>query len=57
LTLTYAPPVADFVQPTGVHDAYSIGDKVKYNGKTYESLINGNVWTPDAYPAGWKIIE
>lgn len=48
--------VADFVQPTGAHDAYSKGDKVKYNGKVYESLIDGNTYSPDAYPAGWKEI-
>jgi len=44
-------------QPSGAHDAYSKGDKVKYNEKYYESLIDGNVWAPDAYPAGWKEIE
>ena len=46
--------IADFVQPTGAHDAYQIGDKVTFNGSTYESLINANVWSPTAYPAGWR---
>ena len=46
--------VPDWVQPTGAHDAYQKGDKVRYNGNVYESLIDGNVWSPDAYPAGWK---
>lgn len=41
-------------QPTGAHDAYNIGDVVDYNGTLYESLINGNVYSPDAYAAGWK---
>ena len=45
-----------FVQPTGAHDAYKKGDKVSYNGKNYESLINGNAYAPDVYPAGWKEI-
>lgn len=44
-------------QPTGAHDAYNIGDIVNYNGVLYESLINGNTWSPDAYPAGWKVVE
>lgn len=44
----------DFVQPTGAQDAYNTGDKVTYNGKHYVSLIDGNIWTPDAYPAGWE---
>ena len=46
--------IPDFVQPTGAHDAYKKGDKVKYNGKIYESLIDANTYSPDAYPAGWK---
>ena len=47
----------EYVQPTGAHDAYKIGDKITYNGKHYECVYNGCVWTPDAYPAGWKLIE
>lgn len=42
-------------QPTGAHDAYNTGDVVDYNGTLYESLIDGNTWSPDAYPAGWQI--
>lgn len=41
-------------QPTGAHDAYNIGDIVDYNGVLYESLINGNVYSPGTYPAGWR---
>ena len=44
----------EFVQPTGAHDAYNTGDKVTYNGKRYISLIDANVYSPDAYPAGWE---
>lgn len=46
--------VADFVQPTGAHDAYQNGDKVKFNGKVWESIIDNNVWSPADYPAGWR---
>lgn len=42
-------------QPTGAHDAYNKGDIVDYNGTLYESLIDGNAYSPDAYPAGWRI--
>jgi len=31
-----------------------MGDKVRFNGKVYESVINGNVWSPADYPAGWR---
>lgn len=48
------PP--EWKQPTGGHDAYKMGDRVTHNGKVYESTINGNVWAPDAYPQGWKVV-
>ena len=41
-------------QPTGAHDAYNKGDIVDYKGTLYESLIDGNTYSPEAYPAGWK---
>ena len=44
-------------QPTGAHDAYNTGDIVDYNGTLYVSLIDGNVYSPEAYPAGWKVYE
>ena len=42
-------------QPTGAHDAYNKGDIVDYNGTLYVSLIDGNAYSPDAYPAGWEV--
>ena len=42
----------EFVQPTGAHDAYKKGDKVTFEGKHYISLIDANVYSPSAYPAG-----
>ena len=44
-------------QPTGAHDVYNKGDIVNYNGTLYESQIDGNTYSPDAYPAGWKVVE
>ena len=46
----------EWVQPTGAHDCYNTGDKVTYNGQHYVSKINGNVWSPDAYPSGWEAV-
>lgn len=45
----------DFVQPTGAHDAYKLGDIVKFNGQLYKSKIDNNVYSPEAYPAGWEL--
>ena len=45
-----------WVQPTGAQDAYNTGDKVHYptiEDPVYESTIDGNVWSPADYPAGW----
>lgn len=43
--------VAEWVQPTGAHDAYGVGDRVLHNGKTWESTSAANVWEPGVY--GW----
>ena len=44
----------EWVQPTGAHDAYNIGDKVTYNGQHYVCTSNANVYAPDVY--GWELI-
>lgn len=43
----------EWVQPTGAHDAYNIGDKVTYNGQRYVCTSNANVYAPDVY--GWEL--
>lgn len=45
---------SEYIQPTGAHDAYNIGDKITYNGKKYICQINGCVLAPDVYPQGWQ---
>lgn len=44
----------EYKQPAGAHDCYNIGDKITYNGKKYTCKINGCVWDPITYPAGWE---
>ena len=53
---TAAGVIPEWVQPTGGHDAYNIGDKVLFNGTVYESTIDANVWSPIDYPQGWKLV-
>lgn len=43
--------VPEWEQPNSTNP-YMIGDKVMYNGKTYVSIVDNNVWAPDVY--GWK---
>lgn len=45
--------VSEWVQPLGAHDCYPLGAIVTYNGQTYESQHNCNVWQP---PTLWGLI-
>lgn len=47
--------IPEFVQPDSTNP-YMKGDKVLFKGKVYESLIDNNVWSPEANPSGWKEI-
>lgn len=49
--------VLEFIKPTGDHDSYMKGDKVRFEGSVYESLIDSNVYSPAEYPNGWRKIE
>lgn len=48
--------IPEWEQPSSTNP-YMKGDKVKFNGKIYESVIDNNVWSPEAYPQGWKEIK
>lgn len=43
--------IPDWEQPDSTNP-YQIGDKVRFEGKIYESVIANNVWAPNVY--GWK---
>ena len=45
--------IPEWEQPDSTN-SYQIGDKVTFEGKTYECVIANNIWSPAAYPAGWK---
>jgi len=47
--------IPEWEQPDSTN-AYQIGDKVTFEGKTYECVIANNIWSPASYPAGWKEI-
>ena len=36
---------------------FAMGERGWWDDTLYESLMNANVYTPDAYPAGWKAVE
>lgn len=45
--------IPEWEQPDSTNP-YKKGDRVTYNGKTWESTIDSNVWAPGAY--GWTEI-
>lgn len=40
-----------------VGTAFALNECGWWNDKLYKSILNANVYTPDAYPAGWEIVE
>jgi len=64
LWVAYTPPttedgeeiIPDFKQPSMAENAYNTGDKVIFEGKVYESVIDGNAHSPAANPSSWKEI-
>lgn len=48
--------IPEWEQPDSTN-AYMTGDKVRFEGVVYESIMDNNIWSPTAYPAGWKIVE
>lgn len=48
--------IPKWVQPDSTNP-YMIGDKVIFEGKVYQSLIDNNVWSPTDYPQGWEEVN
>ena len=48
--------IPEWEQP-GSTNPYMKGDKVRFEGKIYQSLIDNNVWSPAAYPQGWEEVN
>lgn len=52
--------VVIFHEVKGDYNAFNKGDLCHYpdaDDPIYESIIDGNSWSPDAYPAGWKLVS
>ena len=48
--------IPEWEQPDSTN-AYQIGDRVRFEGKVYESVIANNIWSPVAYPQGWVEVQ
>ena len=40
-----------------VGTAFALGERGWWNGVLYESRMAANVYTPDEYPGGWRLVE
>ena len=48
--------IPEWEQPDSTNP-YMKGDKVRYKGVVYVSVIDNNVWSPEDYPTGWQIVN
>lgn len=48
--------IPEWEQPDSTN-GYMKGDKVMFEGKTYESLIDNNVWSPLGNPTSWLCLD
>ena len=48
--------IPEWEQPNSTNP-YMIGDKIIFEDHIYESVIDNNIWSPAAYPAGWQLIS
>lgn len=47
----------EFKQPINAETAYMKDDKMTFKNEKYISLIDNNVYSPEAYPAGWNKVN
>lgn len=49
--------IRDITDPIPAEYPFMKGELGRWKGHIYESNIDNNVWTPDAYPSGWTLRE
>lgn len=54
--IKYRKGIRVIVYPIAAEDAFSLGELGWWGEVVYKSLINGNVYTPEQYPAGWEAV-
>lgn len=52
--ITDANVIPEWVQPDSTNP-YMIGDKVTCEGKTWQSIVDNNIWKPGVY--GWECLS
>lgn len=54
--ITYREGYRIIPETITVGTAFALGECGWWNNALYKSLLSANVYTPDAYPAGWEVI-
>lgn len=52
--IIYSGGIREIPEVITAAEAFAAGEKGRWKGEIYESLISGNVWNPDAYPTAWQ---
>lgn len=47
--------IREITDPIPAENPFMKDEKGRWKGEVYVSQIDNNVWTPDAYPAGWVL--
>ena len=47
----------EWVRPTGVHDAYRVGDRFLFGGRVYEVVVDFMVHSPSEFSEGFRVVE
>ena len=55
--INYKQGYRDIPEQITAENPFTLGERGWWKGQLMESLLEINVWNPDSYPTGWKIIE
>ena len=47
--------VPEWVQPSGGHDAYNTGDRVRYQDGVWRSVVDANIYPPGVVAGQWEV--
>lgn len=47
--------IREITDPIPAENPFMKGEKGRWKGEVYVSQVDNNVWTPDAYQAGWAL--
>ena len=55
--INYKQGYREIPETITAENPFTLGERGWWNGELMESLLEVNVWNPDSYPQGWKIVN